>query len=647
MRHYNIRFGFICLLTLLWSANLAFAQDDNAISIVGTKIMREVLVTLGEAANIDTLSIDMAGTARGIDVFCNGDIDIAVASRTMSAAEGLICDANDVARSEFLFAHKILAFAAHDSVPLACIASSQLDDILKLSASNQATDWADYAPETDALPVLILAPSANSLEYAIADSQIAGDRLRNDVASYATAADGITSVGASEGALAILPFSPDLAKAETIKALAIKSGDDADCISPSAESVEAGLYPFAQSYFLYVNNTRLAANPSLEDFLQVMISPGAADTIAAFAFNPPSSESYDLNARMLSDPDSTFAVAAGAAAFEIPTALSGAVNISGSANAYQLLDRVSSSLSSSLTGDSAQLQININAVGQTAGVASLCAGEADIAVLDRPPQAADINACEESAVNTVNIDLGSHATILLGNATDEHSICLTVEQIDTIWNAASTDKIMAWQDIDASMPEQKLTLFGLVVVDRYADILLQGKQSTAPPIRRDTEQDFDALYRAAAVANVAGSLSYMSWQDYQSVLEQQQSNVQLVSVDDGSGCVSPSVDTILNGAYPLSRPASLLADEMALADINVQSLLWSIFADENWQLLEREAFVGSKRTDLPARRRQLEMLFQQAEAKAAASASTAETEADADANMQEADTTTEDSSESE
>ena len=614
MKHFRNRLVLLCLLTLLWPANFSIAQDDTAISIVGSKIMSEVLLVLGEAADIDSLNISAKGTPRGIDIFCNGEIDIVVAARAISAAEDLICNANEVLHSEFLFAHKIIAFGAHHAVPLACMSSSELESLLKLSSSNQASDWADYAPESDTLPVVILAPGRNTLEYAIADSNIAGDQLRNDVETYELAADALARAGQTAGSLAILPFTPDMASDETIKTLDIKNAEDADCVSPSAETLEANLYPFGQSYFLYVNRRRMAANPALENFLQVLISPESARTIEDHGFSPPTAETYGLNEQMLMNPDATFAVGAGKTEFEIPVELTGLVNISGSANAHQLLDRVSSSL----FGDSAQLQVSIKSVGQSAGVASLCASEADLAVLDSPPHTVDTRACDESEIKTVNIDIGSHTTVLLGNAADRHSMCLTLEQIDAIWNAASTDKVMAWRDIDASMPEQRMTLFGLASVDRYADILLQGLREAAPPIRRDTEKDFDPLYRAAAVGNVEGSLTYMTWSDYQDVLDNEQANVRLVSVDAGSGCVSPSLDTIGNGAYPLSRPASLLANEMALADINVQSLLWSLFSDDNWQLLEREEYVGIKRTDLPARRRQLETLFRQAESKAAA-----------------------------
>ena len=612
MRHFRNRLGLLCLLSLLLSVNLAAAQDAGDISVVGSSIMSELLRSLGEAANIGSLNMTAQGTSKGIDRFCNGDIDIAVASRAISSAEDAICHANEVANSEFLLAHKIVAFAAHKAVPLSCISRSNLESLLKPSSSNQAADWSDYAADTAALPIVMFVPHESSLEYALVDGNVIGDRLRGDVERYDLADDALATTGETEGALAILPFGSDLAGNDSIQVLETDSTDVAGCVSPSALSVEAGLYPFSQTYYLYVNRTRLAHNELLKNFVQVMISPDAADALTKLGFTPPTSEIYRVNETTLTDPDSSLALGGGETEFEIPEELSGEIDISGAANGYQLLERVSSRM----PGEGARLQISIEAFGQRAGVADLCAGGVDIAILDSLPRTLDMGACEGNEIVTVSIAIGNHATVLLGNAADQYTQCLTIEQLDEIWNASSTDTIMAWNEINEAMPQQSMILFGLSSVDRYADILLQGIHDALPPIRRDTEQNFDPLYRAAAVANVEGSLTYMSWPDYQKVLGNQQSNVHLVSVDAGSGCVSPSADTIANGMYPLTRPASLLANELSLTDINVQSLLWSLFSDDNWALLEREQFVGIKRADLPARRRQLETLFRQAEAMA-------------------------------
>ena len=51
---------------------------------------------------------------------------------------------------------------------------------------------------------------------------------------------------------------------------------------------------------------------------------------------------------------------------------------------------------------------------------------------------------------------------------------------------------MQWSDVDAAFPETDMTLFGLMSLDAHTDILLQAAGAVIPPVRRDTEQDWDA-----------------------------------------------------------------------------------------------------------------------------------------------------------
>ena len=57
-----------------------------------------------------------------------------------------------------------------------------------------------------------------------------------------------------------------------------------------------------------------------------------------------------------------------------------------------------------------------------------------------------------------------------------------------------------------------------------------------------------------------------------------------------------------------------MVSEKSLAESTVQSFLWSLAADDNWALLEREGFVGSSTLDLRIMRRNLLTWFAEAEA---------------------------------
>ena len=625
--------GFISLLVFVSAISLSAAQDEAQVTIVGSAIGNALIESLAQGSTSDAIETRATGTTAGINQFCSGGIDVVSALRPMSAAEAADCIANEVQHNGFLIAHKIVAFAAYNAVPATCISRDQLEAFAKPSVSNQQLDWSGFADEDDSPPFTLSLPAANSLEYGIVDELVAGDGLRRDADIYSDPAEVILRLAETEGALAILPFSAELASNAEVKLLGFSGDDSAQCVEPSAESVESRRYTAARSIYVYVGREQLGANESLFDLLSGLIDEATGAAIVSAGYTAPSSERIATNAQLLANPTASAALGDGETDFEVPAGLSGEINISGAANAYQLLERVSDNL----TSDNVQLLINIEAGDSDAAFTGLCSGEVNIAMVDMPIDAVASLACEDSEIVTLPLSIGTQATILLGNSADAFAQCLTLDQITTIWQTSASDGVTSWSDIDESLPAQEIVLFGLSSVDRNADMLLARPGQVTPPIRRDTERDFDPLYRAAAVGNVPGSLTYMSWQDYQKVLDNQQQNVKLVSVDAGSGCVSPSARTIADGSYALSRAANLIVNQDSLADVNIQSLLWSLYADGNWSMFVSNGFVGIDLADLSAHRRQLETQFRLAEASMAATEAAAEAETTDDVDDDESD----------
>jgi hypothetical protein len=107
-------------------------------------------------------------------------------------------------------------------------------------------------------------------------------------------------------------------------------------------------------------------------------------------------------------------------------------------------------------------------------------------------------------------------------------------------------------------------------------------------------------------------MTYMSWQDYQTVLENAPDNIQLVAVNAGAGCITPSEDSILSGEYPYTEIYSLVINQSALIATEKQSFLWYLFSDENYSQFERGMVIGPRYGVLPEIRDDLQTLFAEA-----------------------------------
>ena len=610
MENIKRRAAVTALLLALASISLVQAQENDAIMVTGSRIVNALVAELADQAGSAEIVFDTTGTAAGIDQFCNGDIDLATATRQITAAERAICSANDVVHNEFLLAHHIVAFIAHPDARMACLDASTLEAMLKPTSSNNVKDWSFYPDQDADLLLTLILPADDQVDYAIVDGLVVGDGLRRDVLTYADTADAVRLTAETAGALAFLPWQASLEDNESIRLLEFRGDDLGACASPAAESVESDEYSAALSLYIYLNRARLDANPALRPLMQRLIGDGNAAALPAIGLTPATALAYRLNADILAD---VAAASAAAGGFVAPDELSGVVKIVGAALAHPVLQPVADQLS----GRNESLEFNFVYAGTKAGGTSFCLGEADMVIVDAPLLTLEdsLGDCAANEIAMTPLPLGSQATVVLAHAADAFAACLTPPQINAIWRGDSTELTKNWSAIDSEFPEQPLTLFGLTTMDQHTDILLQTAGPIIPPIRRDTEQAFDPLYRAAAVGNVTGSLTYMSWLDYQRVLASDQANIQLVAVDDGDGCVVPSPTSIADGSYPLSRRASLLVHQEAMADINIQSFLWTLLDELNWSMVEDEGFIGVTALELPPARRDLQRAFMAAMAK--------------------------------
>jgi phosphate transport system substrate-binding protein len=616
MTQVNKCVSLLFLLALLTSTTILFAQDAEPINVVGSGIANSIVESLAEANETDAITITTTGTPTGFEQLCAGEADIATSTRAISADEDAHCISNDIVYSEFLVAHTIITFVAHPTVPLSCVTTSDLNDLFTPSATGQMVDWSGYSETADNLPITFILPQENTVEYVLLDSLVAGDGLRRDAETYTDINSAVSTVESTEGAIAVLPYNPAYNDAD-VTVLDVDYNTNTGCASPSAEAAENYTYAAAQPVLVYVNRDSLDNNDALNSLVAFATSGDAAEIVGDAGFVAPTEDALNQNAEVLTNADGGRMFSVQESSFEIPADLLGQIDIAGSANAYAVLNAAASQLNA----NNQQLIINVTTDGEAAGIRRLCNNEADITALQSTLADDALNACADNDINTIHVALGTQATVLVANAADSHLECLTSAQIDTIWNAGSTDTVADWSDIDASFDAQDMTLFSPTTPDQFSDILLSSGDGAISPVRVDTERNRDPLYRAAAVGNVEGALTYMSYTDYLRVEENEQQNIQLVAVDAGAGCTQPSESTIADGSYALARPASLLINEVSLTDISVQSYIWQLFSDQVWALMSNEGFVGINYSDLAEVRSNLEVQFSLAEAAVSEAAS--------------------------
>jgi phosphate transport system substrate-binding protein len=619
--------GLLLLTGLIAAPAVSSAQDED-VRIVGSAVMQPVVNALIDASGARPAlenAISITGTRRGIDLFCQNQADIAMTSRAMDAGESGICDGAGVEYLELLAGYNTAAFIGSPEDDFAeCLTIDQLRTIFAPSSTGQMVNWTQIGAQFPFQDMALYLPNEASLPYNLLPIIINTDGIRGDAQRLDDDAAVIEAVSRTSGALGVVSVQSAQAASDQIRVKSINASE-AGCIAPTVENIAAGLYGGSRPLFVYINLESLD-KPAVSALAAEFADPANAELILNQGILPPSEEGFTRNADILANRQTGLRSSTPDTSFSIPTTVSGQVTIGGSPLGLRLLSDWTSSFASRYPAVSA----NSTLKGEPTGFRDLCSGQVDMVIAYEDLPADEVENCSLNNIAVVTLDLGRYAVGLIANAASDFLMCLTTDQLVAAWSASPSGSPSAWNQVDETFPEVPITLLAPDTVDFYADILLQASEAPAV-LRADVHSNGDHAYRAAAVANVEGALTYMKWEDFQRTLKSDQVNIAPVAVDAGAGCIPPSDETVADGTYPLARPLKLHINRAALARQDVQAFLWYLAQDVNYSIFQRAGLIGLSISALADRRAELEALFSQAVAEAAAAAAEVTPEAQPEA----------------
>ena len=203
--------------------------------------------------------------------------------------------------------------------------------------------------------------------------------------------------------------------------------------------------------------------------------------------------------------------------------------------------------------DNPDVNITVGSAGTSGGFEKFCAGETDISDASRSIEPEEEAACKKEGIEYAEVQVANDGIAVVTNPGLEIS-CLTTDQLAELW---TDDKISNYADLgeDADtgepLPDADVSLYGpgtdSGTFDYFTDVI-NGEEDRS---RDDYQPSEDDNVLVEGVAGDQDGLGYFGFSYY----EQNADQLNLVSVDEGSGCVEPTAETIQSGEYaPLSRP---------------------------------------------------------------------------------------------
>jgi phosphate transport system substrate-binding protein len=258
--------------------------------------------------------------------------------------------------------------------------------------------------------------------------------------------------------------------------------------------------------------------------------------------------------------------------------LSGTVAVSGSSTVQPISSLVAEQFSSA----NPDVQISVDGPGTSDGFVLFCKGETDINDASRAIEPEEKQACKQNGVSWVELPVAYDGITVMTNPDNSAVTCLNTgdlyalfgpeSQGFTTWSDAATlDQQVGGTGKLPNLPLQ-ITAPGQESGTYDAFITLAGIEDTALS-RGVAEAKAAALrpdYQASANDNVIiqamegdpGALGFVGF----AYAEQAGSQIDIVKVDGGNGCVAPSRETIADHSYPLSRTLYIYVNKAQIAE---------------------------------------------------------------------------------
>jgi phosphate transport system substrate-binding protein len=266
--------------------------------------------------------------------------------------------------------------------------------------------------------------------------------------------------------------------------------------------------------------------------------------------------------------------------------LSGTIKIDGSSTVAPFAQAAQEAFQ----GENPNVKITVGTSGTGGGFEKFCAGETDISDASRPIKPdEEVPVCKKAGISYKEIQVANDGIAVVTNP-DLKVDCLTTAQLKQLWNKGS--KVKSLSEIDPSLPDTQLTLFGPGTDSGTFDFFTDEINGEEGVSREDYQPSEDDNVLVQGVAGESGGLGYFGHSYY----EQNKDKLNLVKVDGGDGCIEPTTETIQTGEYkPLSRPLFMYPSTKALKRPEVAAFLQYVV--DNYQAIADASQIVAMSSD--------------------------------------------------
>jgi phosphate transport system substrate-binding protein len=224
------------------------------------------------------------------------------------------------------------------------------------------------------------------------------------------------------------------------------------------------------------------------------------------------------------------------------------IKIDGSSTVFPITEAVAEDFQIDKKG---AVRVTVGISGTGGGFKKFCRGETDISNASRPILHSEIEECKNNGVDFIEMPIAFDALTVAVNPKNHWIQSLTVAELKKMWEPAAQRTITRWKQINPAWPDAEMKLYGAGADSGTFDYFTEAVVGKAKSSRGDFTASEDDNVLVQGVASDIYALGFFGFAYY----IENQKKVKVVAVDNGSGGVIPSMQTVQDGSYaPLSRP---------------------------------------------------------------------------------------------
>ncbi len=236
--------------------------------------------------------------------------------------------------------------------------------------------------------------------------------------------------------------------------------------------------------------------------------------------------------------------------------LEGEIRIDGSSTVYP----VTEAIAEEFRLEQPKVKITVGVSGTGGGFKKFGRGEIDINNASRSIKDAEAKVCEEENIKFLELKVAFDGLAIVVNKQNTWVDHLTVEELKKMWEPAAQGTVKKWSQIRAGWPDTEFNLYGPGVASGTFDYFTEAIVGKSGASRGDYTASEDDNVLVQGIMGDKNAIGFFGLAYY----NENKDNLKLVGVNNGTGAVLPSFETIKNGTYaPLSRPVFIYVTDVA------------------------------------------------------------------------------------